>query len=54
MSTERSDGKALRDRRLRVQLDDLGIAMTPGQILGGFVLLAGVLLLLRRRGKRGA
>ncbi|HLX35689.1 MAG TPA: hypothetical protein VKR30_10670 [Candidatus Limnocylindrales bacterium] len=30
---------------------ELGIALTPRQILGGFALLAALVLLLRRRGR---
>ena len=30
---------------------DLSIALTPKQIIGGFALLAGLVMLLRRRGR---
>ena len=30
---------------------DLGLALTPRQIFGGFALLAAIVLLLRRRGR---
>ena len=31
---------------------ELGMALSPRQIIGGFALLAGLIILLRRRGRR--
>lgn len=39
-------------RDVGVEPTDLSIALTPRQIIGGFALLAGLVVVLRRRGRR--
>lgn len=46
----RSDDAAARDdERAGREPGDIVVAMSPRQILGGFALLAGLILMLRRR-----
>ena len=49
-SWEPGDPDRRRDRAGQ-EPGDLGLALTPRQIFGGFALLAAIVLLLRRRGR---